>query len=463
MQDPNDKKPEQSTAAGDLKQASVEKPTPSVAARPTPVVAGRPIPLAGGPPSPPDGAQKEYMDNRVPPYALLFFDHLYSEYQALDNTSEKQQLQPLLQPIIERRSTCTLTWSDIYTFDLALVNIRPAPSLIRKAFDARARYRNIAGQKEYDEYLASKPPDLSQVPFQAEQELRADIKYLLSKFYLYYSILPVREGLRDEMTRKAVLLTSAVVIVIGFAIAANVAGSFGKGFLAAMNPYSVVLVTALTVVLAGIIGGCVSMLQRIQSAPSEGDALFNMAALTNGKWGIILSPLYGGIFAALLFVLFAAGVLQGSIFPKINTPIDPSAQPSLQPSPSPTPAPRTTTSATPVTAATPTATTPGSNRSAAGRAPVNVPVTQDSLTASPSATPTPAPTSTPIPTPTPLAPKEIGILQIKDFLRDTGPRDGLSYSLLIIWSFLAGFLERLVPDTLNRLVAKSQAIQGTNS
>ncbi|MBC8029471.1 MAG: hypothetical protein H7Z16_05115 [Pyrinomonadaceae bacterium] len=401
------------------------------------------------------------MDACVPDYALLFFDHLHSEYLALENTPAKQLVEPLAQSITDKRLNCTLTWSDIYTFDLALVDIRPPESLIRKAYDARARYRNIAGQKEYDEYVASKPPDLSQVPFNAQKELSADIKYLLSKFYLYYSILPIREGLRDDMTGKAVMLTAGVVGIIGFAIVVNVAGTFDLpadggivaqffGGLKKFNAYSVVLVTVLTVTLAGIVGGCVSMLQRIQSAPSEGDALFNMASLQSGSWGIILSPLYGGIFASLLFVLFAAGVLKGSIFPQISTPLQPSvAQPAASPSPTPEPTP----SPSPPTNAPEQVQNQGSNPP-----PTGAPAGSVVNTGQPS-----PPSPSPAPSPRPPVSDETGILQIKDFLKKTGPADGLSYALLIIWSFIAGFAERLVPDTLNRLVAKNEAIQGTNS
>src|SRR4029079_15581254 len=56
-----------------------------------------------------------------------------------------------------------------------------------------------------------------------------------------------------------------------------------------------------------------------------------------------------------------------------------------------------------------------------------------------------------------------GILHAKDFIKQTGPKNGVSFALLMIWSFIAGFAERLVPDTLNRLVAKTEAIQGTNT
>ncbi|PYS73842.1 MAG: hypothetical protein DMF73_04875 [Acidobacteria bacterium] len=406
------------------------------------------------------------MNQPVPPYARLFFDHLYSEYIALKPTIADPDIVSLLDEIHQRRRQHDLSWSDIYTFDLTLVDARPPESLIRKAYDARAKYRSVAGQKEYDEYIASKPLDLGAIQIDpdaqppkpnviVERELRADIRYLLSKFYLYYALLPAREALRDDLTKKAVLLTSAVVLVIALAIALNVGGTF---FIPGMDQYSSVVVTVLTVALAGIVGGCVSMLQRIQAAPSDGDALFNLAAMTNGWRGILLSPIYGAIFASLLFILFAAGILNGSVFPTIVTPSRNSVAAAAIPSPTPT------RSASPPAASVPS---PEPSTDTATTAD-SLPFVKSSASATPSSKaqikntpPRVAGTATVqgevrIDTP----PKDSDVLQIKDFLRKTGPASGISYSLLIIWSFLAGFAERLVPDTLNRLVQKNLDIQG---
>jgi len=183
---------------------------------------------------------EECFQSVVPNYALLFFDHLYSEYLALKPKIKDSQGIELLDSLHEKRVKCELTWSDIYTFDLALIDERPLENLIRKAFDARSKYRSIAGQKEYDEYLASKPPDLTAILIKpsalkleneenasppdipspgetpgepsilsgAELEivqriLRADIRYLLSRFYLYYAMLPMREGVREQLTNRA--------------------------------------------------------------------------------------------------------------------------------------------------------------------------------------------------------------------------------------------------------------------
>jgi hypothetical protein len=157
-----------------------------------------------------------------------------------------------------------------------------------------------------------------------------------------------------------------------------------------------------TVALAGIMGGSLSMLQRIQNAP-VGDPLFNLATLTNSWRGLSLSPLFGAVFASLLFVLFAAGILQGAAFPRIETVSSNVANPV---------------------------------QSASGEA---------------GKTEASSPTET----------QRTAQWSVTDFLRYTGPKDGVSFALLLIWSFMAGFAERLVPDFLNRFVAKTEAIQGT--
>lgn len=440
-----------------------------------------PIDTSGGTPPPHSNG---CFQSLVPDYAMLFFDHLYSEYLTLKSNISDPELIELLESLHEERLGNQLTWSDIYTFDLALIEERPLENLIRKAYDARAKYRSIAGQKEFDEYLASKPPDLTSIliapntqppdsaqpapspaglPAQPSPEkapgeelsqsseivqrvLRADIRYLLSKFYLYYAMLPMRENLRERLTAKAVRLTLIVLAIIVVLVLVSVGGTFIYNFRTdALSLGTGGLgVTVGSVAFAGIVGGCVSMLQRIQSAPSEGDALFNLASLTNGWRGLSLSPLYGGIFASLLFILFAAGVLEGSVFPKINTPGKIIAAPN----------------ATPTTAA-PAASSGVSKSTEQPAAPATP---QQAATATPqvaaTATPQQAATATPSPSPTTTPTEETGILEIKGFLKKTGPIDGVSFALLIIWSFIAGFAERLVPDTLNRLVAKNEAIQG---
>lgn len=411
--------------------------------------------------------RKKCLESFVPDYALVFFDHLYSEYLTLKPSIKDPEVTGLLDAIHGKRIECKLTWSDIYTFDLKLVQVRSPASLIRKAYDARQRYRSIAGQKEYDEYVASNPPNLIEIrvapnadppepDVMIETALRADLEYLLSKFFLYYATLPERERLRDELTKRAVrrtmlfvgTLVLLILINLGVILFSDV-GNFTAGL------------TLLTVALAGIMGGCVSMLQRIQSTPSEGDALFNLASLNNGWTGLSLSPLYGGIFATLLFVLFAGGVLKGSVFPEIHTP----AKADLTaPKPTPSPTPNASPTALPNTSAQGSLTPPASpSAGAQSNSSVPSPVTTStpaggSSVSGPVKQETP-PTSTPSVSP---SPERTEVLRIKTFLLQTGPVDGVAYALLIIWSFLAGFAERLVPDTLNRLVAKNQAIQGNN-
>ncbi|HYY95936.1 MAG TPA: hypothetical protein VE713_15635, partial [Pyrinomonadaceae bacterium] len=265
----------------------------------------------------PDTTYKEYFERvaqrETPEYAKEYFDHLYNEYLALPPDSAAAMSQHA-QEVLQKQQDNTLKWSDVYGFDLMLVELLPLRDLARKAYDMRAKYRSIAGQRDYDAYIASRPPDLP-LPSDIEkvekpgesgaappvfsppalpvfsppissppalpasplgsattleglrQNLRADVRYLLGQFYLYYALLPYREGLRDEMTRRA---RNWTFVFLGVFAAMLVVTTFER-FVQSWWGVNFRVPTILVVVMTGVVGGAVSMLQRIQSAPAEGD------------------------------------------------------------------------------------------------------------------------------------------------------------------------------------------------
>ena len=49
-----------------------------------------------------------------------------------------------------------------------------------------------------------------------------------------------------------------------------------------------------------------------------------------------------------------------------------------------------------------------------------------------------------------------GCKQLAEVLNDYSPKEAQDYGKALIWAFIAGFSERLVPDTLQALVAKTE-------
>jgi hypothetical protein len=420
----------------------------------------------------------------VPAHGLLYFGHLYAEYRFLKPTITDEGSLSLLEEISARRTKADqpITWNDVYAFDLELTKFLPPESLLRKAYELRDRYRGVVGHREYDAYLASKPPDLAAFGIRGlrpghrtaptasedaarsdevqEVMLREDVKYLMSRVYLGYALLPLREGIRTELTRKGVRWTVTFVVFLAACIIISLVGAAFPDYRVF---YTLTRLSTIGVIgSAGIVGGLVSMLQRIQAASGDADALHSIDSLSNGWRGIFLAPLSGLIFASLLFALFAGGILKGSVFPEIRASVPP---------PVTTPAttrwarqkesdrgvapeaggqePSAQTAAPDSSALTPAAPGAAGDPSAASsagqqRQPPAKPA-EGANAAGPRQTGDQYQVTAPGTNPMPF----------KSFLTDTGPASGPDFALLIVWSFIAGFAERLVPDTLNRLVAKA--------
>jgi len=302
-------------------------------------------------------------EQSLPNYALTYFDHLYGQYQSFHKNTVDEEDKFLITAFLEKRKNSSVTWNDLYTFELVLIRYQSVETLRRKVWGLRSRYRDVAGEREFSAYFASNPPDPG-LPATTEEALRTDIEYLLSEIHLRYALRPAREKTRSWLSRWVAIITiGGLLVVLSFLFLANNYDSVNP--MRKAGPLTVVM-------FVGAMGGLVSLQQRFQSLPDEGDPIDNVSELEHGRF-FILPAISGGIFAALLYLLFAGGLLAGELFPVI---------PVVEPS------------------------------------------------------------------------DEGERILLTNLLIGTGPEDTVEYAKLLIWSFLAGFAERLVPDTLTRLVER---------
>ncbi len=411
---------------------------------------------------------KSYLElGKTRPPIMICFDHIYSEYltvRARLAGSGNQAEVEFAESLPAKRENGTLSWSDLYHFQLILAEVLPAEQLRTKIRRLRYDYRSVAGEKEFDEYMASKPPDLQSPPQLSddhseayyEKILRDDLKDLLGLMYLEYAILPVREERLTELTWIAARLCLISLIILLAILAVlyivplveviyTTKGTVFDKFNALGSSDKLSALTVFVVVISGAMGGFVSALQRIQSPPTEGDSLYNLSLLFHGAYSIFVAPISGAIFAIILYLLFTSGTLMGTFFPTIYSPTGKFTNGSEEKAenggrkPTPTPTPSPVDSPTPeVTPSLATLTTPETVGS-----------------------PTPSPTKSPAqPSPTPQPVPEQGI-NVFDFLARSGPGSGKDYALLIVWCFIAGFAERFVPDALDRLISRGRS--GSNN
>jgi hypothetical protein len=218
----------------------------------------------------------------IPNYALVYFDNLRGEYASLSEVPADAQKKA--GELIQKRDQGSLEWKDIYSFDLIMARLQPLEKLPRMVWTLRNRYRDVAGLREYDAYMASKPPDENGAT-PDEKALRADIEYLLGALHLRYSVRPVRERERDWLSRAVAYCTMfGLVWVVLFTVLANMELKIPL----ADRDITTETTAFIVVLFLGAMGGLVSMQQRFQSASDEGDPIQNVSELAHGWFSLFL-------------------------------------------------------------------------------------------------------------------------------------------------------------------------------
>jgi len=300
-------------------------------------------------------SDSNFAHQSLPTYGKVYLNHLVGEFESLKGEARNDCVCQQGQQIVDRaKSGENITWGDIYVLERIVLVMLPDIEVHQRLWCLEMRYRDAVGDSTaYENFLRVDASDLGR---ESIPHARARLDNLIRELYRLYTVTACREHLRKELSRRA---TVFAVVLLGLII--------GLIFIT-INRHPE-LSTFAIVYAAGALGGTVSFERKLQSLPSRGESLGDLVEL-DSRSGVYFSPIIGGVFAIVLYVLFASGLITGSAFPKLVE-----------------------SSGTPVS--------------------------------------------------------------FLVFFADMRPVGIQEWGKLLIWCFIAGFAERFVPDTLDRLIARS--------
>ncbi|MDW6004328.1 hypothetical protein [Vibrio mangrovi] len=115
-----------------------------------------------------------------------------------------------------------------------------------------------------------------------------------------------RQKYLQKITQRLVIFTSVILVVVAL-VFYNVVGTTSCK---TMNDCSEHSYLVLLVFVAGLLGGFVSIQQRLPSIELD-----ELKVLSDSWISITLIPINGGIFALVLMLMFAGNIVQGGLFP----------------------------------------------------------------------------------------------------------------------------------------------------
>jgi len=299
---------------------------------------------------------------------VAYFEHLIAELNALDPPATDPaylRAKELIRVFKENEEQ--VTRSNLLELEQTLLSLQPTEALIQRAPILRLRYKEVVGDAQFAVYT---PVDTSKcVPGDEtiRKSLIQDLKNVVSGIHWRYVLLPLVDSIEKAITTNVFFCVVAHTVLWAATLLIS-AWVLQLPFLSMLA----------TVVYAGIIGGYVSSLRRVQTIQPEFDSLMTIQSLQNSRYFLWLSPLLGAIFAVVLLLVFIANLVGGTVFPGFSV--------------------------------APTCDGCDSNM----------------------------------------------WLKMWPFLKTLHPKDGGEYAKLFLWSFIAGFAERFVPDILDRVIQRGQ-------
>jgi hypothetical protein len=239
---------------------------------------------------------------RLPEYGKSYFQHVIATLilAAPNEGAWPQSIRDIVTKY--RQDPHKATWGDLCLLEKFALSSQSDDPVKRRAWALRSAYFDLVGAASYEKYLQSHPPNEND-PTCNQVSLRADLDRMLDSLHWNYALIPIRERLRTSIVRD-----------VGFSVAAFVVIDL---LLILWCSYKdeALFATMLIAMLAGATGGFISLQQRVQAIPTQGDPLISIFELENGRFSIFQAPISGSIFALLLLFLFMGGLVSGQLFP----------------------------------------------------------------------------------------------------------------------------------------------------
>jgi hypothetical protein len=279
------------------------------------------------------------------------------------NSAYRTHVAALRNTLRQNYDANTLTWDELYGFQVALLPLYPSEELRTKRASLKDSFYKSASKHSIESYERTSPPPLTgDTKYDASL---ADAIFLLTEVSKIETYRPHQEFKRNRITLDlfvSLAITLLLYLVLG--LIAVITLRFSHTKLPVAFPCIVISM------MLGALGAVVSSQRRLQASFDEDASILNTTRYVGSGLGTRLTPILGSIFAGVLMVLIYSGLFS--------------------------------------TAAN-----------------LVIPAAQQTLNTSPP----------------------------KSFLEFiiSGPDGVVEYAKVIVYAFLAGFAERLVPDTLDRL------------
>ena len=204
-----------------------------------------------------------------------------------------------------------IEWADLFTVEQLLITYLPdeALPLVKAQILRRLEWLETSTVARTVDLWAIMEGTATVKP--GPPIVRQDLISMLSQYYQGYISILDKEQRRNAMIYYLSFVTIGIFVIGLVAILVNTTGMVQKPL-----PY---FQTLSLVIWSGLLGGSISVLLRLGSTETRDQGSTLIAEFDKAIKTSFLAPVTGSVFAVVLYVIFCAHLVDGTIFPTMQT------------------------------------------------------------------------------------------------------------------------------------------------